>query len=106
MGKYVIDLPTSDPEGALERVESYLEGQGFVKMKSVWKRVSKLVLSPEYIAVRSGDDHVHLEAWIKVLTPVPGFWVKKGDPRSDAPVATPTKERMRPLLDRIEDMVR
>ena len=106
MGKYVVDLPTSHPEAALERVEDYLAGQGFVKLKNVWKRTSKLVLSPEYIMVRAADDHVHLEAWIKVLTPIPGFWVKKGDPRSDAPVATPTKERMRPLLDRIEAMVR
>jgi len=106
MGKYVIDLPSTDPETALERVEDYLAAQGFVKLKTVWKRTSKLVLSPEYITVRAADDHVHLEAWIKVLTPLPGFWMKKGDPRSDAPVATPTKERMRPLLDRIEQMVR
>jgi len=105
MGKYVIDLPTSDPEGALERVEDYLAKQGFWKGKNVWKRTSKLVLSPEYITLRAGEDHVHLEAWIKVLTPLPGVWVKKGDPHSDAPVATPTKERMRPLLDRIERMV-
>jgi hypothetical protein len=106
MGKYVIDLPSTNPEQALERIEDYLEGQGFYKLKTVWKRTSKLVLSPEYVSVRAGEDHVHLEAWIKVLTPLPGFWVKKGDPRSDSPVATPTKERMRPLLDRIEQMVR
>jgi hypothetical protein len=106
MGKYVVDLPTSDPAVALERVEDYLAAQGFVKLKNVWKRTSKLVLSPEYIVLRAGDGHIHMEAWIKVLTPVPGFWVKKGDPRSDAPVATPTKERMRPLLDRIEHMVK
>ena len=106
MGKYVADLPSNDPERALERVEDYLAGQGFWKAKTVWKRTSKALLSPEYITVRAGEDHIHVEAWIKALTPLPGLWVKKADPMSDAPIGVPTKERLRPLLERIEQMVR
>ena len=37
-----------------------------------------------------------MEAWIKVLTPIPGFWMKKGDPRSEAPVATPRRSACAP----------
>jgi hypothetical protein len=106
VGKYVVDIPSSNPEQALERVEDYLSGQGFWKGKNVWKRSSKPLLSPEYITVSADEGHVHLEAWIKALTPLPGIWVKKADPMSDAPIGVPTKERLRPLLERIELMVR
>jgi hypothetical protein len=106
VGKYVVDIPSQNPEQALGRVEDYLAGRGFLKGKTVWKRSSKPLLSPEYITVRAGDDHVHLEAWIKALTLLPGIWVKRADPLSNAPIGVPTKERLRPLLERIEQMVR
>jgi hypothetical protein len=110
MGKYVADLPSKNPERAVERVEDYLAKQGFWKVgrpgREVWKRRAKsAILSPEYVSVAAGDEHVHLEAWIKTLTPLPGLWVGKGDPRSGAPVGGASKERLRKRLDAIELMV-
>src|SRR5438552_411404 len=106
MGKYMVDIPSGDPEQALGRIEDYLAAQGFLRGRNVWKRTSKALLSPEYITLSAAEDHVHLEAWIKALTLLPGIWVKKADPLSDTPIGVPTKERLRPLLERIELMVR
>jgi hypothetical protein len=110
MGKYVSDLPSTDPERAVERVERYLAKQGFFQIgrpgKEVWKRTSSALLSPEYVSVTAGDEHVHLEAWIKAVTPVPRVWVGKANPRKGAPIGVPSKERLRKRLDDIEQMVR
>ena len=73
MGKYVTDLPSKNPERSVEKIEAYLAKQGFVQSgrpgKEVWKRMSSPILSPEYVSVRPGDGHVHLEAWIRAVTP-------------------------------------
>jgi len=111
MGKYVTDLPSQNPERAVQRVEDYLAKQGFFKAgrpgKEVWRRPAKTaILSPEYISITAGDDHVHLEAWIKTVTPLPGLWVGKGDPHSGAPVGGASKDRLRERLERIEQMIR
>ena len=109
MSKYVADIPSSDPERAVEEVEHYLAGQKFRKTgrpgREVWKRNSGALLSPEYISVAPGDGHVHLEAWIKAVTPLPGVWVGNTDPHKDAPIGVPTKERLRKRLERIERLV-
>ncbi len=109
MGKYVTELPSKNPERSVEKVEDYLRKQGFFQIgrpgREVWKRTSSAILSPEYISVRAGDDHVLLEAWIKAVTPLPRVWVGKADPYSNAPVGTPTKERLRARLEQIERLV-
>ena len=55
MGKYVTDIPSGDPERAVEKVEHYLAGQGFRRIgrpgKEVWRRSVGALLSPEYISV-------------------------------------------------------
>ena len=85
MGKYVTDRPSKNPERSVEKIEAYLRKQGFVKSgrpgKEVWKRMASAILSPEYISVRPGDEHVHLEAWIRAVTPAPRVWVGKANPR-------------------------
>ena len=111
MGKYVTDLPSKDPERAVERIEDYLAKQGFWKVgrpgREIWKRAAKTaLLSPEYVSVKAVDEHVHLEAWLKTLTPLPGLWVGNANPRAGAPVGGSSKERLRNRLDRIEQMVR
>jgi hypothetical protein len=111
MGKYESDLSSDNPQRAVERIEEYLAKQGFWKVgrpgREVWKRAAKsALLSPEYISVAAGDEHVHLEAWIKTVTPLPGVWLGKTDPHSGAPVGGASKDRLRQRLERIEQMVR
>jgi hypothetical protein len=109
VGKYVTDLPSKNPEGSIEKVEGYLRKQGFFESgrpgKEVWKRTSSAILSPEYISLRAGDDHVHLEAWVKTVTPLPRIWVGKADPHSKAPASVASKERLRARLEQIERLV-
>ena len=109
MGKYVTELPSKNPERSVEKIEAYLAKQGFVQSgrpgKEVWKRMSSPILSPEYVSVRPGDEHVHLEAWIRALTPAPRVWIGKANPRSGTPIGVPSKERLRQRLDDIERMV-
>jgi hypothetical protein len=109
MGKYVTELPSKNPERSVEKIEGYLAKQGFFPSgrpgKEVWKRIPSAILSPEYISVRAGDDHVHLEAWVKAVTPVPRVWVGKANPRKGAPLGVASKERLRKRLDQIERMV-
>jgi hypothetical protein len=110
IGKYVMDLPSKNPERSVERVEDYLRKQGFWMTgrpgKEVWRRdAPTLLLSPEYVAVVAGDDHVHLEAWVKALTPLPGMWVGKTNPRKGGPVGFAPKERLAKRLERIERLV-
>ena len=109
MGKYVTDLPSKNPERSVEKIEGFLRKQGFLKSgrpgKEVWKRTSSAILSPEYISVSAGDEHVHLEAWVKAVTPLPRVWVGKADPHSKAPIGVPSKERLRARLERIEQLV-
>ena len=109
MGKYVTDLPSKNPERSVEKIEDYLRKQGFLKTgrpcKEVWRRTSSAILSPEYVSVSALDDHVHLEAWIKAVTPAPRVWVGKANPHSKAPVGVPSKERLRARLEQIERMV-
>ncbi len=47
----------------------------------------------------AGDEHVHLEAWVKAVTPLPRVWVGKADPHSRRPIGVPSKERLRARLD-------
>jgi hypothetical protein len=109
MGKYATDLPSKNPDRAVEKVEDYLAKQGFYKTgrpgKEAWKRTSQALLSPEYVSVTAGDGHVHLEAWIKAVTPLPRIWVGNANPHSGAPIGVPTKERLRKRLDHIERLV-
>ena len=109
MGKYVTELPSKNPERSVEKIEAYLAKQGFVQSgrpgKEVWKRMSSPILSPEYVSVRPGDEHVHLEAWIRAVTPTPRVWIGKANPRSGTPIGVPSKERLRQRLDDIERMV-
>ena len=111
MGKDVTDLPSKNPDGAVERVEAYLAKQGFWRVgrpgREVWKRTaSSALLSPEYVSLSAGEDHVHLEAWIKTVTPLPRVWLGNTDPHTGAPVGGASKERLRKRLERIEQMVR
>jgi hypothetical protein len=110
VGKYVTDIPSTNPERAVERIEDYLAGQGFYQVgrsgKEVWKRTSKTLYSPEFLFVSAGDGHVHLEAWIKAVTPLPGLWVGNANPHKGAPIGVPSKERLRERLEHIERIVR
>jgi hypothetical protein len=110
MGKYVTDIPTTNPDRAVERVEEYLAKQGFWKTgrpgKEFWKRISTALLSPEYVSITAGDGHVHLEAWIKAVTLLPRIWIGNTNPHKGAPLGVPSKERLRKRLDHIERLVR
>jgi hypothetical protein len=111
MGKYVADLPSKNPERTLEKVETYLRRQGFWKTggpgKEVWRRPAKTrLISPEYIAVAARADHVHLEAWIRAITPFVGLWVGKVNPLKGAPFSFPSKDRLRGRIEQIERLVR
>jgi hypothetical protein len=109
MGKYVNDLPSKNPARSVEKIETFLRKQGFFMSgrpgKEVWKRTSSAILSPEYISVTARDEHVHVEAWVKAVTPLPRVWVGKADPHSTAPIGVPSKERLRARLERIEQLV-
>ncbi|MBA3718251.1 MAG: hypothetical protein H0W87_08500 [Actinobacteria bacterium] len=110
MGKYGTDLPSKSPDRSVERVESYLRKQGFWKTgrpgKEVWKRNARTrLLSPEYISITPGDGHVHLEAWIRAITPFVGLWVGKVNPLKGAPFSFASKDRLRKRLDQIERLV-
>ena len=84
MGKYVTDLPSKNPERSVEKIEGFLRKQGFLKSgrpgKEVWKRTASAILSPEYISFSAGDDYVHLEAWVKAVTPAPARLGRQGGP--------------------------
>ncbi len=110
MGKYGTDLPSKSPDRSVERVESYLRKQGFWKTgrpgKEVWKRNARTrLLSPEYISITPRDGHVHLEAWIRAITPFVGLWVGKVNPLKGAPFSFASKDRLRKRLDQIERLV-
>jgi len=111
MGKYATEIPSTNPERSVERVEDYLQKQGFLKTgrpgREVWKRDSRTrLLSPEYISVTPGEDCVHLKAWIKALTPVPGIWLGNADPYKGAPVSVSSKDRLRKRLEHLERIAR
>jgi len=107
VGKFEADLPSKNPERAVERVEDYLRRQGFQRIgrpgREVWKRDSRTrLLSPEYISVTAGEDCVHVQAWIKALTPVPGLWLGNANPYKGAPVSVSSKDRLRKRLEHLE----
>jgi hypothetical protein len=108
VGKYVADLPSRNPELAVEKVEDFLHKRGFVQTGGqVWKRNARTrLLSPEYISVTAGDGHVHLKAWIKALTPFVGLWVGNANPYKGAPFSITSKERLRKRVEQIERVVR
>jgi hypothetical protein len=111
MGKYSADLPSTNPERSVEKVETYLRRQGFWKGgrpgKEVWRREAKTkLLSPEYVSLAQGDDYVRFEAWVKAVTPVPGIWVGKTNPEKGALVGSASKERLRRRIEQIEKLVR
>jgi len=109
MGKYVAVIASKHPDRAVEKVENYLARQGFLRTerrgKGIWTRTSKALLSPEYVSITAGDSHVHLEAWIKAVTPFPRIWIGNANPRKGAPIGVPSKERLRRRLDQIERLV-
>ena len=111
MGKYATDIPTTNPERSVKRVEDYLRKQGFLKTgrpgREVWKRASRTrLLSPEYISVTAGDEHVHVKAWIKAVTPLPGLWFGNANPHKGAPVSVSSKERLSERLEHLERIAR